>query len=65
MYLFFSFSASSDDSMEKENHPVMDLERYDPPLQFDDTAGVINIPTLAMCEKAMETMKTCTNMACI
>ena len=51
--------------MEKENHPVMDLERYDPPLQFDDTAGVINIPTLAMCEKAMETMKTCTNMACI
>ena len=40
--------------MEKEKHPV--LERYDPsPLQFKDTARVINIPTLAMCEKAMET----------
>ena len=52
--------------MEKENHPVVDLERYDPsPLQFDGTAGVINIPTLTMCEEAMETTVTACDSNCL
>jgi hypothetical protein len=49
--------------MEKENHPV--LERYDPStLQFNDTAGVINIPTLAILEEAMETTATACDSNC-
>ena len=50
--------------MEKEKHPV--LERYDPsPLQFKDTARVINIPTLAMCEEAMKTTATTCGSNCL
>ena len=50
--------------MEKEKHPV--LERYDPsPLQFDDTAGVINIPTLTILEEAMETYATACDSNCL
>ena len=50
--------------MEKENHPV--LERYNSsPLQFNNTAGVINIPTLAILEEAMETTATACDSNCL